>query len=179
MQPDSIEEIVVKKISVYKSKINSHVVDTIYDYTVSNLSNFKSKTFNCNILTSLNISTNILYDVQEFKYVKEHIEKSIKNLLVQNLNKEVPFMIHESWINILSKKGYQEFHKHPGSFGSGVLYFTDNNSSVEFAVFPEDIRKEIVPKKCDILLFDSETFHRVLESDKERYSLAFNFKVSN
>ena len=120
-----------------------------------------------------------MYDVQEFKYVKEHIEKSIKNLLVQNLNKEVPFMIHESWINILSKKGYQEFHKHPGSFGSGVLYFTDNNSSVEFAVFPEDIRKEIVPKKCDILLFDSETFHRVLESDKERYSLAFNFKVSN
>ena len=179
MQQDSIEEIIIKKISVYKSKINLHVVDTILNYTKNNLSKFKSKTWNCNTLTSVNISTNILYDLQELKYVKEHIEKSIKNLLIQNLNKEIPFMIHESWINVLGKKGYQEFHKHSDSFGSGVLYLTDDNSSIEFAVFPEDTRKQITPKKSDLIIFDSETFHRVLESNKERYTLAFNFKVNH
>ena len=76
-------------------------------------------------------------------------------------------MIHESWVNILGKNGYQEFHNHAHCFGSGVLYLTDDNSSIEFAVFPDDIRKQIVPKKCDLLLFDSSTFHRVLESDKD------------
>ena len=58
----------------------------------------------------------------ELKYVREQIEKTIKDLLVQNLNKETPFIIHESWINIIEKNGYQEFHKHEGSFGSGGLY---------------------------------------------------------
>ena len=48
-------------------------------------------------------------------------EKTIKDLLVQKPNKETPFIIHESWINIIEKNGYQEFHKHEGSFGS-VFY---------------------------------------------------------
>ena len=43
--------------------------------------------------------------------------------------------------------------------------------------FPEQIRNQIIQKKCDLLLFDSNTFHRVLDSDKERFSLAFNFKA--
>jgi len=177
MQQDNIEEIVVKKVSVFKSKVNSHIVDTILNYTKNNLSNFKSKTWNCNILTSWNFSVNILYDFQEFKYVREDIEKSVQSLLLKNFNKNVPFMIHESWINILGENGYQEFHIHPNCFGSGVLYLTEDNSSIEFAIFPEDTRKQIVPKKCDLLLFDSSTFHRVLDSDKERFSLAFNFKA--
>jgi|TARA_R100000231_G_scaffold129097_1_gene100393 hypothetical protein len=179
MQQSNIEEVLIKKISVYKSKINEHVVDTVLNYITNNLSNFKSKSWNCNILTSLNISKNILFDINEFKYVREHIEKLINILLIQNFNKEIPFMIHMSWINILGKKGYQEFHKHTDSFGSGVLYLTEDNSSIEFTVFPEDTRKQIIPKKYDILIFDSETFHRVLESEKERYSLAFNFKINN
>ena len=177
MQPDNLEEIILKKISVFKSKINSHIVDTVSNYTKNNMSSFESRTWNCNISTSFNISNNILYYVPEFKYVKENIEKSVQNLLLQNFKKYIPFMIHESWINILGKNGYQEFHVHKNCFGSGVLYLTDDNSSIEFAIFPEDTRKQIVPKKCDLLLFDSSTFHRVLDSDKERFSLAFNFKT--
>ena len=178
MQQDNIDEIILKKISIYRTKINSHVVDTIFNYTKDNLSNFKSKTWNCNILTSWNVSSNILYDFKEFKDVRENIEKSIENLLLQNFKKNIPFMIHESWINILGQNGYQEFHIHPDSAGSGVLYLTDENSSIEFAILPEEIRKQIIPKKCDLLLFDSSTFHRVLESDKDRFSLAFNFKIN-
>ena len=55
------------------------------------------------------------------------------------------------------------------------LYLTDQNSKIEFSLFPDDTRKNIVPEKNDLLLFDSNIFHRVLESDKERISLAFNF----
>ena len=120
---------------------------------------------------------NILYHLTEFKYVREHIENAIKNLLMQTFNNETPFMIHDSWLNILDKNGYQEFHRHTEDDGSGVLYLTDDNSAIEFAIFPDDLRTQVEPKKCDLLLFDSSTFHRVLESKQERFSLAFNFKV--
>ena len=88
----------------------------------------------------------------------------------------MPFYIDESWINVLQENGYQEFHQHLGSSGSGVLYLSNENSSIEFAVFPENTRKKITPEKGDLLLFDSTTFHRVIDSKKERISLAFNFK---
>ena len=59
MQPDNLEEIILKKISVFKSKINSHIVDTVSNYTKNNMSSFESRTWNCNISTSFNISNNI------------------------------------------------------------------------------------------------------------------------
>ena len=177
MQQDKIEEVILKKTSFFKTKINEHVVDTILNYTKDNKENFKSRTWNCNILTSKNLCKNILYHLTEFKYVREHIENAIKNLLMQTFNNETPFMIHDSWLNILDKNGYQEFHRHTEDDGSGVLYLSDDNSAIEFAIFPDDLRTQVEPKKCDLLLFDSSTFHRVLESKQERFSLAFNFKV--
>ena len=177
MQQDKIEEVILKKTSFFKTKINEHVVNTILNYTKDNKENFKSRTWNCNILTSKNLCKNILYHLTEFKYVREHIENAIKNLLMQTFNNETPFMIHDSWLNILDKNGYQEFHRHTEDDGSGVLYLTDNNSAIEFAIFPDDLRTQVEPKKCDLLVFDSSTFHRVLESKQERFSLAFNFKV--
>ncbi len=177
MQQDKVEEVILKKTSFFKTKINEHVVDTILNYTIDNKENFKSRTWNCNILTSKNLCKNILYHLTEFKYVREHIENAIKNLLRQTFNNETPFMIHDSWLNILDKNGYQEFHRHTEDDGSGVLYLTDDNSAIEFAIFPDDLRTQFQPKKCDLILFDSSTFHRVLESKQERFSLAFNFKV--
>lgn len=57
-----------------------------------------------------------------------------------------------------------------------MLYLSSNNSAIEFAVFPEDIRKKIIPEKLDLLLFEGNTFHRVLDSkNNNRMSLAFNF----
>ena len=40
----------------------------------------------------------------------------------------------------------------------------------------EYTRKKITPEKGDLLLFDASTYHRVLDSKKERISLAFNFR---
>ena len=76
--------------------------------------------------------------------------------------------------------GYQEFHKHDlsGTGGSGVLYLSKENSAIEFSIFPEDKRTKIIPKQCELLLFDNTTHHRVLDSkNKERMSLAFNFGI--
>jgi len=167
-----MKEIILKKVSVFQSKINPHLLQTVDTYLQSNKQNFKEKTWNCNIKTSMNLSKNILYEVDEFSYVRKDI---VEKLLKNNLKKSIPFMITTSWINILEENGYQEFHNHTPHFGSGVLYLTDQNSKIEFSFFPEDTRKNIVPEKNDLLLFDSNIFHRVLESDKERISLAFNF----
>tara|TARA_R100000030_G_scaffold62292_2_gene47178 strand:+ start:126 stop:653 length:528 start_codon:yes stop_codon:yes gene_type:complete len=172
-----MQEIILKKISVFKTKINAHLLQTVDTYLQNNKQNFKERTWNCNIKTSNNISKNILHEVDEFSYVRKNIEEHIEKLLKNNFKKSIPFMITQSWINILGENGYQEFHTHGSSFGSGVLYLTDQNSKIEFSLFPEDTRKDIVPEKNDLLLFDSNTFHRVLESDKERISLAFNFNT--
>ena len=85
-------------------------------------------------------------------------------------------MIYDSWINILGEHGYQEPHLH-GDGGSGVLYLTENNSEIEFIIYPEDLRKAIIPKKGAVLLFDGTTYHRVVESKHERMSLAFNLRA--
>jgi len=174
-----MKEIILKKISVFQTKINAHLLQTVDTYLQNNKQNFKEKTWNCNMRSSMNLSKNILHDVDEFNYVRKNIEENIEKLLKNNFKKSIPFMITTSWINILEENGYQEFHNHTPHFGSGVLYLTNQNSKIEFSLFPDDTRKNIVPEKNDLLLFDSSIFHRVLESDKERISLAFNFDTND
>jgi hypothetical protein len=171
-----IEEIELKKVSVYKTKINSHLFETIFSYIEQNKKNFLARSWDCNIKTSYDVYKNILHDIEEFKYVRKSIYEQIENLYLSNYKKSIPFYIDESWINVLQENGYQEFHQHLGSTGSGVLYLSNYNSAIEFAIFPENTRKKIIPEKGDLLLFDSSTFHRVVDSEKERISLAFNFK---
>ena len=54
----------------------------------------------------------------------------------------------------------------------------EENSNIEFCDFLADVRKQITPHKGDLLIFDAKTYHRVIDSDKERISLAFNFQAS-
>lgn len=171
-----MQEIIIKKEAVYKTEINTQIFETIYSYIEDNKNNFLERSWDCNIKTSLDISSNILHGVEEFKYLRKIISGKIDDLYIYNTGTTQPFYIESSWINVLENSGYQEFHKHTNAHGSGVLYLTDDSSAIEFAVFPEDTRIKFNPQKGDMLLFDSSTFHRVLESDKERISLAFNFK---
>jgi predicted nucleotidyltransferase len=170
-----IDELIIKKISVYCTSLNNmHLLETVHSYIENNKDKFIERSWNCNIKTSKTISPNILYDIEEFNHLATSLENIIKELLYKNLKKYTPFMIFESWINILGKHGYQETHRH-GDGGSAVLYLTENNSEIEFIIYPEDCRKIITPKKGDVLLFDGPTYHRVVESKHERMSLAFNF----
>jgi hypothetical protein len=119
-----------------------------------------------------------LYEVPEFDYIRKEVQKKIEEVIFINHNKNIPFLINESWINIMQQNSYQEFHNHRTRTGAGVLYISDDNSPIEFTIFPEDTRKSIKPKKADLILFDATTFHRVYESDKQRISLAFNFTIN-
>ena len=170
-----MQEIILKKISVFKTSINDHLLKTILPYIESTKDNYQSKTWDCNIKTSFKTYKNILHEVKEFKYIRKAIEEKIDEIL-----EDKPFYIFESWLNLYDKGGYQEFHKHDlyGSGGSGVLYLSQENSAIEFSIFPEDKREKIIPKQCDLLLFDNDIHHRVLDSkNQERMSLAFNFKI--
>ena len=170
-----MEEIILIKKSLYKSQIsNLHLIETVRAFILENKKNFTERSWDCNIHTSKNKFKNILYEVEEFKYIRDSLEEEIKNFLKK------PFMIWESWINILNENGYQEFHTHEErkevcKIGSGVLYFTKENSKIEFAFFHESVRHQEIPKEGEILLFDNDIYHRVVDSKKERISLAFNF----
>jgi hypothetical protein len=157
-----LEEIILKKISVFKTSINKHLLETIKSFVEDNKNIFNHKSWHCENKTSFNIYKNILYEVQEFDYIRKEVQKKI----------------NESWINIMQQNSYQEFHNHRTRTGAGVLYISDDNSPIEFTIFPEDTRKSIKPKKADLILFDATTFHRVYESDKQRISLAFNFTIN-
>tara|TARA_R100001510_G_scaffold26236_1_gene23076 strand:+ start:2018 stop:2539 length:522 start_codon:yes stop_codon:yes gene_type:complete len=173
-----MEEIIIKKISVFSTKIkNIHLLETVSHFLKTNEDKFTERSWNCNIRTSKNMCSNILYDVDEFEYLAGEIESSIKIYNKKIYGKHIPFCIANSWINILGTYGYQEPHIHPNENGSGVLYLSDQNSEVEFIVFPEDNRTLIKPNRGDILLFDPYTYHRVIESKQKRISLAFNWRT--
>ena len=170
-----MQEIILKKVSVFKTSIDNHLLKTIFPYIESNKNEFKSRYWDCNIQTSFETYVNILHQVKEFKHIRKAIEEKIDEIL-----EDKPFYIFESWLNIYDEGGYQEFHKHDlyGTGGSGVLYLSEKNSAIEFSIFPEDKRTKVIPNKCELLLFDNTTHHRVLDSkNKERMSLAFNFKI--
>jgi len=170
-----MEEIILIKKSLYKLQIsNLHLIETVRSFILENKEKFTDRSWDCNIHTSKNKFKNILYEVEEFKYIKNTLEEEIKNFLKK------PFMLCESWINILNENGYQEFHNHEEKketrkIGSGCLYFTKENSKIEFIFFQESVRHQEIPKEGEILLFDSNVYHRVVDSKKERISLAFNF----
>ena len=170
-----MQEIILKKEAVYKTEIDTHLFETIFYFINENKKDFLSRSWDCNIKTSLNLFPNILHDVAEFKYIRKNITDKIEDMLIYNTGSSQPFCIESSWVNVLNDHGYQEFHKHTNCAGSGVLYLSDNSSDIEFSVFPEDLRTKITPEKGDLIMFNSSTFHRVLESNKERLSLAFNF----
>lgn len=172
-----MEEIILKKISVFKTSINKHLLETINSFVENNKNIFNHKSWDCENKTSFNIYKNILYEVQEFDYIRKEIQKKIEEVIFINHNKNIPFLINESWINVMKQNSYQEFHNHRTRTGAGVLYLSDDNSPIEFTIFPEDNRKSIKPNKADLILFDATTFHRVYESDKQRISLAFNFSI--
>ena len=173
-----MQEIILKKISIFKTELKSHLLETTKFFVENNKDLFQAKSWGCNTKTSLKAHHNILFDVEEFTYIRKSIEEKINEMFKKNMNKNIPFLIYRSWINIIGDKGYQEFHMHGEAFGSGVLYLTDENSNIEFCDFSANVRQQITPKKGDLLLFDGKTFHRVVDSDKERISLAFNFHAS-
>lgn len=171
-----MEEILIQKTCIYKSKIDTSIIDEVTP-GLSDARLYNEQTWRCNSNTTLSRYGNILYERKDLQKIKTALVQQVEMFFLQNTLNDKPFMITESWVNVMGPNGYQEFHNHEGIFGSGVLYLSSNNSDIEFCVFPQGYRKSVSPKKGDVIIFDAKTYHRVLHSDKERMSLAFNFRI--
>lgn len=101
-----------------------------------------------------------------------------------------------SWVSIKSPNEAHQVHAHPNSVISGVYYFDDNNTPINFydvkgspdscfelrvpkktveSVFAESV-VQYLPRKGNIVLFPSYLRHSVDRNttNEKRYSLAFN-----
>lgn len=142
--------------------------------------------------TQASSNKNVL-ELNEFKDLKEHIMKYVydytHNILKYTYN---DFYITRSWFTKSVKGEYANLHNHNNCLFSGVLYIqTDENTGgIVFSDMTND-RLEleaseynilnskshtIFPKAGLLLMFPSETYHKILEnnSDLTRISLAFN-----
>lgn len=150
---------------------------------VSNIGGFQSK--NYNVIDNKNILQDIF-----FNPAKEFIEKL-------NPKKELKITLGGFWINSNLNNDYNLLHNHFGSAISGVYYlkvpknsgclvFQNGDlsklSSNNFNYFDNEnyyCRYHIEPKKFDLYLFTSETFHYVEpnRSSEDRISVAFNLHI--
>ena len=74
-----IQEIIIQKVSVHIAEVKSpHLLETVRIYIENNKQHFLDRSWTCNVKTSLGITKNILYDVEEFKYLREEIEKIVR-----------------------------------------------------------------------------------------------------
>ena len=88
--------------------------------------------------------------------------------------------ISNSWINIYEKNFYQEMHTHEDPINSyicGVVYLTQDNSEIHFADPLHTGHVYHKPELGDIVIFEDNLHHRVVENNKDalRVSLAFNY----
>lgn len=142
--------------------------------------------------TQASSNKNVL-ELNKFKDLKEHIMKYVydytHNLLKYTYN---DFYITRSWFTKSVKGEYANFHNHNNCLFSGVLYIqTDENTggivfsdmtndrlqleASEYNIFNSKSHT-IFPKAGLLIMFPSETYHKILEnnSDLTRISLAFN-----
>ena len=105
--------------------------------------------------------------------------------------KKCKFSVSNSWILVVAPNDEIQKHKHPNSFWSGVIYFSDNLTPIVFykpkeetsfllkTDNPTSFNIGIVhhqPQKNEVIFFPSHLYHTVDTNtfDENRYSLSFN-----
>ncbi len=116
-------------------------------------------------------------------FYKENILKAYEN----------KFEITTSWATRTIRGSYGQFHQHSNSMYSGVFYFEDADTPIEFESYNLAPRQlsltepkewnilnsktwDFKPKKNQLLLFPSYLYHKIGRNyrDPERISVAFN-----
>lgn len=135
-----------------------------------------------------------LLNKKPFKNLKNKIMDALKAYNNMYLKYDTIFKMTTSWVAFTPKNTYSNLHRHTNCFLSGVFYLqADKNSGhIQFDnVINSDIQihhvKEstifnatsfhFVPEPNVILLFPSNTYHKILpnKSKSDRVSIAFNF----
>ena len=86
-----MQEIILKKISIFKTELKSHLLETTKFFVENNKDLFQAKSWGCNTKTSLKAHHNILFDVEEFTYIRKSIEEKINEMFKKNMNKTYLF----------------------------------------------------------------------------------------
>ena len=142
---------------------------------------------------------NILKDMPDLKSkIDFHLENYIRKYL--HIKKELNFYMLNSWVNIHRPNDWSQIHNHGNSLISGVYYpiFPKDSGHIQFhksnrinlfdqcimMEYDEDTivnagRYQIDVSEDLIVLFPSHLEHSVNKniSNKNRYSLAFNYYV--
>ena len=136
--------------------------------------------------------SNKLLENKSLKKEKIDFEKSIKKYLKNVLHYSKDFKIHNSWGTKAEKNQESQAHVHQNSWISAVYYPKENNNfSISFSDPHHSFYKldydnlnniftakefTVFPKTNTLLIFPSETFHKINKnkSNETRYSLSFN-----
>lgn len=135
------------------------------------------------VQTTQKYAKNILA-VDKFEDLKYELLKTIDLLLKNTDFNKHTYYINESWFNYYNLGNHQSFHNHAsytisGCFLSGVLYLESDNTSIEFTDLYSMRQNtiKIIPKQYHLLLFDSDSLHKVDPVTNEgRITLAFNVR---
>jgi hypothetical protein len=124
---------------------------------------------------------------QQLDQFKEFIPLTnlVKNIVKENLNKNISFNNTGIWGNISSTTHYNDIHTHGAKIGklSGVYYLQvfPNSGNI---IFYDDLhlnKIEYTPTVGDLLIFPPYLSHSVEPNNnsKDRISIAFNFEIQN
>jgi hypothetical protein len=108
------------------------------------------------------------HDLQNLDQLKKPI-KLLESYLNNNIKKTIfkearmgKFKIKSLWFTIQKFNQNVPLHNHPKSLLSGVYYHQlDENNGGELEIFTESKKIEYSPKKNDLIIFNSKTFHSV------------------
>jgi uncharacterized protein (TIGR02466 family) len=131
--------------------------------------------------------------VKAIRSIKRMIRTEMMPFLGRN-EKDVIVNFHNSWANINDSGAWNKPHLHNGCFYSGVMYIDADGTEGDFSAidtnhkvvgtFPNTPRIveswKVSPKTGDVYLFPSGLMHMVEPNytNKERYSISFNFDVA-
>ena len=145
------------------------------------------------------ITHEYILECPEMESIKNSITNEVKSYLYDTCRIS-DIMIPElvtSWVNLHKKGDHAPIHCHTNSIVSGVWYLSFPENSGEFLThtdnklfgnlldFPKTENlfnsafNSFTPKNGDLILFPSDLKHSVIpsKSDKERFSLAFNYML--
>lgn len=91
--------------------------------------------------------------------LESFLNKKIKEkLFIKNMNGK--FRIKNMWFTIQKKNEEHSIHNHPKSILSGVSYFKiEEKKGGELILYKKDKKITFMPKKNDLVIFNSETMH--------------------